>query len=152
MRIGPKGQRGRVAVLAGLTVVQAVAAFGLRPDASRRITPENFDRIRWGMAPEQVYAILGPPGDYTTGPTHKTSADDASPFSPSLRTYREKKADLGWVRGVDFWMCDTAEIYTNYGPDGVWVKSFYHAERLPQSRFDNLVWRAKRQWRKWFPG
>jgi hypothetical protein len=45
-----------------------------RPD---RITRENFDRIQLEMGQAEVEAILGPPGDYTTGPVRLPSDDPA---------------------------------------------------------------------------
>ena len=60
-------RRRKLIALAGLAVLVAAGAFVLwpRPD---RITRANYDRIRMGMSRAEVEAILGPPGDYTTGP------------------------------------------------------------------------------------
>jgi hypothetical protein len=68
-------------VVAGLALV-ALAAFMPWPRPNRvtpenlpnGITPETFDRIKDGMTRSEVEAILGPPGDYTTGdPIHAIS-------------------------------------------------------------------------------
>src|SRR5690349_20867928 len=53
-------------LLALLAVIAATAvALWPQPD---RITFENCDRITEGMSRAEVYAILGSPGDYRTGP------------------------------------------------------------------------------------
>jgi hypothetical protein len=44
-----------------------VAAIVLWPRADG-VSYRNYQRIEMGMSREQVYAILDPPGDYTTGP------------------------------------------------------------------------------------
>ena len=61
-------RRTLLVVLAGLTVVVAAGAVVLWPRTPSRITLENCNRIREGMSRAEVEAILGPPGDYRTGP------------------------------------------------------------------------------------
>jgi hypothetical protein len=64
--------------LAGLAVVIAAGVVVLWPREDR-VTRGNFDRIRAGMSRAEVEAILGPPGDYTTGPL---SIEDCRSISP----------------------------------------------------------------------
>src|SRR5262245_31156651 len=61
--------RKRLWVLVGLAaVLLAVGAFMAGPPPPDRVTRANFDRVWEGMSRAEVEAILGPPGDYTTGP------------------------------------------------------------------------------------
>jgi hypothetical protein len=133
-------------------VLVAVGAFVLWPgsDPGSAITRQNFGRIiKWfddgnwnGMPPmtvADVTAILGtPPGDYRTGrslyPTGGGFMSDGPLF-----------------RGAIYWRCDTHEIYVTADASGR-VKSIGNADltKSPDA-FGNLLWRAKRQWRRWFP-
>jgi hypothetical protein len=61
-------RRTLLVALAGLPVVVAAGAVVLWPRTPSRITLENCNRIREGMSRAEVEAILGPPGDYRTGP------------------------------------------------------------------------------------
>jgi hypothetical protein len=70
-------RRTLLVALAGLAVVVGAGTVVLWPRADR-ITLENFDRIKKGMRRAEVEAILGPPGDYTTGPTETTFLESAS--------------------------------------------------------------------------
>jgi len=54
-------------VLAGLAVLMAAATF-LFWHGRDRVTAENYERLRKGMTRAEVEAILGPPGDYASGP------------------------------------------------------------------------------------
>ncbi len=56
-----------VATLA-LALAGAIAFLLLRPEPPARFTREMFDRIQAGMTRADVEALLGRPGDYTTGP------------------------------------------------------------------------------------
>src|SRR6516164_10518508 len=61
-------RRTLLVVLAGLAGLVAAVVVVLWPRPSLRITLENCKRIREGMSRAEVEAILGPPGDYRTGP------------------------------------------------------------------------------------
>jgi hypothetical protein len=56
-----------VALAVGLVLLGAF--LGLAWPRPSRVTAANFERIKEGMSRAEVEAILGPPGDYTTGPT-----------------------------------------------------------------------------------
>jgi hypothetical protein len=132
--------------LAGLLLLAAgVVTVWPQPE---RITRENFERIREGMTRAEVEAILGPPGDYASGPTmlqpdgptraHVFDEDDSLPHLPPDRF------------GV--WERDSAGIYVDYTRSGtVGVVTFSPLMRRPQSILESLRWRAERQWRRWFP-
>jgi hypothetical protein len=128
-------------VLAGVAVVLAVGAVVLwpRPD---RITQENFDRLREGMSRGEVEAILGPPGDYTTGPTARFGESvylNGSPF------------DWDTINSVRVWSGDAALVTVKVDEQRKVVNAmctFMH--RVPQGPLDGLLWRAKRQYWRWF--
>jgi hypothetical protein len=61
--------RGRVLWLAGSGLFLVIVALGfLFLPRAPRFTRDNFDRIRVGMSSAEVEALLGPPGNYLTGP------------------------------------------------------------------------------------
>jgi hypothetical protein len=133
-------RRKLLAVLAGL----AVLAAGAWP-RSDRITRQNVDSIKDGMSQAEVEAILGPPGDYTTGPVRWMrwmSVDEAVAISGSA--YDSETPETSW-------MADTGMISVRFGSHGVYIKRFADAQKEEQTLPDNLLWRAKRLWRKWFP-
>ncbi len=133
------------AAVVGLVALAGVAAFALwpRPD---RVTTENFDRIHKGMTRGEVEAILGPPGDYTNGPTAAPASSYPVIYDPVRgmwlqgdegSTVAEWRSDTGWLR-VLFSVSGRVEDH--------W---FQPQDRIEQSALDNLLWRAKRQWRRW---
>jgi hypothetical protein len=155
-------RRTLLVALAGLAVV--VAAMGIAhavgtPVAASRLTVDNCYSVKEGMTRTEVEAIFGPPGDYRNGPTQLKKDLPA--------TDRNNK---GWAFGFEFgsgtyylhggtkvserWECDTAtlEVYFRREPPGTIAVLLYdEANRQEQSLFDNLLWRTKRQWRRWFP-
>jgi hypothetical protein len=70
-------RRTLLVALAGLAVVGAVGAVVLWLPEDR-ITESNVDRVRRGMSQAEVKVILGPPGDYTSGPV--SPLDGATPI------------------------------------------------------------------------
>jgi hypothetical protein len=138
-------------VLIGLVILVAVGTLAGWP-LEGAITREKYARIRHGMARAEVVALLGPPGDYSTGPLMMdgnfgvgenvppipiVSLTDVNSFSGSL--YME-------------WLDDTGNISITLEPDGqVWGKGFTPLTRAKQTRFANLAWRIRRQWHRWFP-
>jgi hypothetical protein len=149
-------------VLVALAYLAALLAAGTvvlwtRPS---RVTKENVERIRSGMSKGEAEAILGPPGDYRTafgqtaiptgdGPLHWTS--DASLPDHLLRSMEES----GWIsaepgrRGI--WISDTFAVNVSIN-DAEQVTSIHGSpRRTTQNGFESLLWRAKRQWHRWFP-
>jgi hypothetical protein len=113
----------------------AAGAFVLWP-RSTRMTRENFDRIRDGMSRVEVEAVLGPPGDYRTGPQQ------------CLPSFKE----VGEWATVSDWFADEAFFSVGFDESGgvVWTR-LVPTSRVEQGPLENLCWRAKRQWRKCFP-
>jgi hypothetical protein len=129
-----------------LAVVLATAAVVLRRQEDR-ITQDNCDRIREGMTPAEVEAILGPQGDYRNGPTEP---EYLNPYPSGI--------DWDWA---EVWQGDRGAILVyrkghdpciiGSGPDRVEGARFVEVQRVQQNPLANLVWLAKRQWRHWFP-
>jgi hypothetical protein len=122
---------------ATVLVIAGVGVFALLPQPDR-ITPENFDRILDGMSLLEVDSVLGPSGDYTTGPI-TIVVPEWGLGVPAKNTYYE-------------WTSDSDSILIGFDTSGEVVdKEHLLVRRLDGSLFDNLLWRAKRQWRRWFP-
>jgi hypothetical protein len=140
--------RWKLLALAGLALA-SVMAFALWPRPSR-VTRATYDRIKAGMSRAEVEAILGPPGDYSSGPTkwvnprtHEILVTEPWPRMPSHPG--------PVVSRRDSWHEDEGLISVGYFCGDAVVKDFVPAEREPQPPLDNFRWRAKRQWRRWFP-
>jgi hypothetical protein len=137
----------RLVGLLGFAVVVTAGALGLWP-GSGRITKENFNRIHAGMTLAEVEAILGPPGDYASGPV--VPDDDSSEWT--LNHCIGGNEAFGFATTVAVWTSDAMLVSVGFGPDGTMtVLEPLVLKRVPQSPLDNLVWRVERQWRKWFP-
>jgi hypothetical protein len=128
--------RWAVAGLAVALVVGGVFVLWLRPD---RVTRANFDRLTSGMTRAEVVAILGPPGDYTTGPI--TSLGPAE-YPPSVTVWVTDEGTY-WVRfdGVE-------ERVPQIDDRGFWPST---EPESPRPKFSAFGWRLRRLWRKGFP-
>ncbi len=130
----------KLLALAGLVVLAGIGAFALwpRPD---RVTRENYARIRVGMSRAEAYAVLGPPGDYTTGDVEPSAVRPPVGLAGS----REGPSKEQWTgdRAVMALFFDGAGNVA----DGV----CFMLEPVDHGPFGNAVWRAKRLWRRWFP-
>jgi hypothetical protein len=132
-------RRRLLVALAGLAVVIAAGVVVLWPHTHRTVT-ENYVRIEQGMTRTQVETILGPPGDYRTGPAEPETVPVY--FS----------AEGAKVVVPDVWKCDDTLVYVAYDLAGcVMDKTSFANKRRTQSPFDNFLWRAKRLWHRWFP-
>jgi hypothetical protein len=133
-------RRKVLVALAGLAVVVAVGVVVMWP-RRREPTGENFERIRQGMTRAEVEAIVGPPGNFTTGPLywHRTLKVDEESWPT--------RADRNWC-----WIPDDGTGYVDFDSEGlVKCSGFEGTLRQEQSFSENLLWRAKRQWHRWFP-
>jgi hypothetical protein len=93
-----------------------------------------------------VEAILGLPGDYATVPFENGSGVEVDPsdvYSKVVRTFSAGEC----------WCGNDCLIFIAFdGSNGRVVgSSFMQPRKLDQSPVDNLLWRAKRQWHRWFP-
>jgi hypothetical protein len=130
--------------LAGLAVVVAAGVVVLWPREDR-ITVENFERIRDGMSRAEVEAILGPSGDHTAGDTEPDLEHQKWQSLTPPESYGSQEA-------LERWIDDRACIGIGFDSAGNVGSAFC----LPMRNIDhgpigNLLWRAKRQWHRWFP-
>jgi hypothetical protein len=139
-------RRKLIGVLAaGLLVLLAAGAFVAWP-RSDRISATNFHRLRVGMSKAEVETILGPAGDHRTGDTTLSSA-----------SYRpETMGDFLWVLpeavACEEWVGEEWAIMVDFDTAGnVSGAACFQVIRVDQGRLSDLVWRARRQSRHWFP-
>jgi hypothetical protein len=132
---------GLVALAAGLAAVPAIRAVLLWPPPSSRITEENFARIESGMSLDEIVALLGPPGDYTTAPV---ILDDSRWLG-----------QLGEVAGpetCESWMTDQMDISVYFDRTGrPTLKCLRPVHKCDQTALEGLTFRAEKLWRAWFP-
>ncbi len=114
-------------VLVGLTL----AAFGSHPP---QLTRENFDRVKTGMTRAEVDAILGPAGDYSTVPHIVLEPPGPGPDY------------VGWIT-------DKQDILIGFDrtTGRVQDKQFTPIDDCRDEVLDDILWRAERLWREWFP-
>ena len=100
------------------------------------------------MPPPQVEAILGPPGDYRTLPPALPPVGE--PFR--LDQY-VPPPNTKWDTIVSelFWLTDDLEIAVYFDPMGVARTECEPSHVVRLNLLESLLWRAKRQWRRWFP-
>jgi hypothetical protein len=130
-------RRRRRKLLLGLVGVAVVVVAGVVVLWPSRITPENYERIRVGMSRAEVYAILGPPGDYSTydAPSYEFRCLGPPPPLP-----------------MEEWLGNRARIGVFFdGAGNVASARCFLLNPVAQSPLGNLLWRAQRQWDRWFP-
>jgi len=129
--------------LAGLALLVAAGVVVLWPPPNR-VTLENVQRIKEGMNHAEVEEILGPPGDYTTRPVQLRNGKK-DPFSDTPVTAYRWGGD-GW------WATDDGGLFVSFdSADRVVMKVHFSYVEVQQGALERLLWRAKRQWHRWFP-
>jgi hypothetical protein len=132
-------KRTLLVVLAGVVVVVLLGCTGhflLSP--SGQATHDNFARLESGMSLAEVESILGPSGDQTTGPAFKVLRGRLDEWPPPGTTVVEWESDDSWITvAFDVSGREVAAVYSRMA-------------RNQQGPLDNLLWRAKRQWHRWF--
>jgi hypothetical protein len=142
--------------LTGLVLLASIARLVLWPQPER-VTRENFARIHKGMTRAEVVAILGPPGDYRTGPAVPVQGvwDEGDQNDEGGRPRPQGFVLIGGaaeVWGENVWCNDTLTAILNFTPESkVLGKVGWVNERVKQGPLDHLHWRLERQRRRWFP-
>jgi hypothetical protein len=131
----------------------AVLAVMLPVPPPSPVTEENLSWLRMGMLSRKmtradVEAILGPPGDYRSREVaYQASGGWLGGTRVGLRLKPGEKAT------EEQWLGDTIRIRVLFNAAGLAADSDVDpATQSKQGTLDHLVWRAKRQWRQWFPG
>jgi hypothetical protein len=136
-------------VVATLVVVSCLA----QPS---RVTKDNVDRIKYFMTRAEIEAILGPPGEYTTGPVSITHENWAGPTAGLLTQVFDSPQDqFGGPRGEivglveEDWCGDTITLVVQFNRDSrACMLTVHRTDKVPQTSLENLLWRAKRLWRR----
>jgi hypothetical protein len=141
-------RRRKLRWVAGLAVLLAVGALVLWPRAER-ITAAIFHRIQAGMSLAEVEAILGPPGDHSTVPEDYGSLTKFTKYTQDSDTVVEESWGSG--RTAEEWEFDRARVWVLFDASGkVAGAQITPVRRIECDPIDSLLWRAKRQWRRWF--
>ncbi len=150
-------KRWRWVVAGSGVALIALAAFVLWP-RQPRITRETCGRVGQGMTRAEVESLLGPPGDYRTGPVDYDRGlvpikitpiiNGGLPPSALPNTYRAASDD-----DIARWTGDSAYIAVQFNPDDGRVETWYvvPTSKAAQSPLSDLLWRLRRQWHRWSP-
>jgi hypothetical protein len=104
------------------------------------------------MSRAEIQTIIGgPPGDYSTHPTIPVPGGllqyPAGHDEPFLVTRALRATEL-----TEHWQDDGARLTVSFDRSGHALEARYESlggwELKP---LDNLLWRLKRQWHRWFP-
>jgi hypothetical protein len=132
-----------------------VGAFLLWPHPDH-ITRANSDRIREGMSREELYALLGPPGDYRSVRTEDTNPLWFVSYIPTSAEIARTEYDREHVFVVRInlvsgpmerltWLGNEGDLHVWFRSERVSTSGFVPREKKPQSPLEDLVWRVKRQ-------
>jgi hypothetical protein len=139
-------RRTLLVLVVGLAAVVAAGVVVLwQGQEPNRITLERFDHIHDGLTRAEVESVLGPPGDYRTAPVEYNPLE-------LLAGGSAESAGAGYTVEEDCWRGEAFVIGVGYGHGGR-VRSHWEAAALnpKPGPLATLVWRAKRQWHRWFP-
>ncbi len=142
------------AFVASIVMLASTGAYVLWPQPDR-ITKANYERIEEGMTRAEVEALLGPPGNYQTGPMNLQDPQVFGLFPmgipPDFCDAWETSPDPDerLIRG--WWQGNEGCIMVVCTPKVVLHKLFINGTRKEQGLLDNFLWRAKRRWQKLFP-
>jgi hypothetical protein len=127
----------RLVILAALALVLTAWSFAVMPPRYY-VSGSDFEKVHVGMSRRQVEDLLGPPGDYRTARTLL----DLDTVNYELET---SLTPAGWVGDHWLWVVGFDD------DDRVMQRLMWDANPVPQGRSENLIWRTKRQWYRWFP-
>ncbi len=160
--------RKALAYLTGLTLLSGAAVVMMCwPAPNPRISLDNFNCIKTGMTYAEVEALIGPHGDHRSGPTVVT--EPFSMWRPGLGRCPPgmEATPLSGGYWTVTWQTDQAEILVMIEPavegqvghlawselaPGRVIAAHYCDAKLEHGPVYNALWRARRQWHRWFPG
>jgi hypothetical protein len=136
-----------------LLAVTVASILLIRPVSRLRITREDFCRIRRGMSYPEVEAIMGcPPVDCSTGETDFDRTAFEQLLREDLVDEDDSPAPGTHLAYAISWVTDTANFGVMFDASGKVIYRIYTPIRkVTDEPLANLLWRAKRQWRRWFP-
>jgi hypothetical protein len=120
-----------LAALVAIVVAGTVAVPWPRP----RVTSESFARVQVGMSRAEVERLVGPPGDYTTGPMGVVIFDHTSMW-PADTTLVWWRGD-GGIGSIAF-DADSTVADVRFWPAG------------PAGPLERVLWQVESAWRRWF--
>jgi hypothetical protein len=122
------------AVILGIGLVLLRAFLALALPRPPRVTRANFERVKAGMSRADVEVVLGPPGDYTTGPTFIRCGGYV--WVPPPYTSAER------------WEGDEGLAFVCFDPADRVIGSFmYPADLVEENATRKLLWRLERRWK-----
>jgi hypothetical protein len=137
-------------VVAGLAVLLLAAIMRAPTPQPSRILRKSFNRLADGMSRAEVEAILGPPGDYRTIPTAEFLDDEPIDMAKMCTLLPQVLGDPG--ARTELWEGDEVFILVTFSSSSGKVSDCMSCEVKSKSGLiDTFLWRAKRQWRRWFP-
>jgi len=140
-----KGKLVAGLVVVELTMVAVVTMMLTRFEPPSRISQERFRRIERGMTRAEVESILGPPGDYRTGPTEVVVPRKPGEWD-SLHAGSETRRLVWRGNEADFYLFfDARTGVLDYAESD-------KVEKLGQTQFESFFWSAKRHWQLWLLG
>ncbi len=143
-------RKGLWPLVAGLLVLIGASVLALWPRPAV-VTPENFARIRVGMTLSEVETILGAPGDYTTGPVKTKLASHTCEVLVAQPRNMTRSHPGPEFSSCYLWHGDGGRIAVRFDSSGkAVIKDYWLCDLDPQHPLENLLWRAKRRWRRCF--
>ncbi len=131
-------------VLFGVTVgaLGALAVLGLTSNAPQETVPEGYYCLKEGMTPTEVVTAFGKLfGDYRTGETVTDGTRPSTWWGAPER-----------VVSAGGWHCDSYDADVGFDASGrACYGQVTPMRKTSGNLFTNFFWRAKRQWRRWFP-
>jgi hypothetical protein len=133
-----------------MAVLLLAALMPVPTPQSSRITKTSFYRLGVGMSRAEVEAILGPPGDYRNSPTAFFLNDQPVDMALACRALPLGFSDPG--AKTELWEGDEVFITVMFSSSsGKVMKCLSWEVKNRSTAIDTVLWRAKRQCRKWFP-
>jgi hypothetical protein len=144
-----KVQVTRVIALAMLLLAVTLFIWGPSGHADR-ITRENFDRIQKGVTRAEVEEILGPPEDYSTGPTSMELRSHRFGLKEGRREDRQLVLEYLLGNTGVAWQTDSDMIIISYAGDLVDNKGFCTLRKEERNPLQDFAWRIAHRIERWF--